>query len=139
MAKRIKPNGLWVGDNGDELSLATTQRGEVVGVYRDQSEGQSKEYPLCGFVQGSHLAFSISLDDRGALASWTGVLGLDAEGARIDAQWSVLGETPAGPVSRLLQRRRRGATRFRMAARRRTNDSLPVGINSAVPDHLTQL
>jgi len=108
-----RPGGLWRGENGDELSLTTTNKGEVIGIYRACSGDEVREYSLSGCLVGDRVAFSVPLVDRGAVSSWTGRLALDKQGPRLDAQWRVFGEEGSDFISHHLSPKTSGASCFR--------------------------
>ena len=87
MVNSFTPSGLWLGDNGSELSLSTTRRGDVIGTYLETASGQS--YPLSGFMQGACVVLSICVGPFDTVGAFRGVFSLDAKGAVLDATWDL--------------------------------------------------
>ena len=97
--------GLWRNAEQAELSLAVTQGGEVVGIYRRAVDGEIREYGLCGHAIGDRLVFSVRFADQGSIGSWSGWLREDGEGLCMEAlTWTVSpSDRDASSLRRTLQ------------------------------------
>ncbi|NNM34979.1 MAG: hypothetical protein HKO53_18015 [Gemmatimonadetes bacterium] len=103
--------GLWRSDDGDELTLAPSRGGILVGLYRVADPTPGDQQAVTGHVRGGCLAFSTPLPQGPGVVGWSGTFRRDREGPRLDLDRIVVrsGGDPEVAVSETYRRVESGA------------------------------
>ena len=86
---KVDFSGHWSNQRGSSIDLAVDERGRVSGTFRTAVGVPSPEerFPLCGFVQGDLIAFSVSFGLHESVTAWAGQHTVVAGRERIETLW----------------------------------------------------
>ncbi len=88
--------GLWRSQAGDELSLALSRGGSLVGIFRPHDAQGTVQHPVAGHAHGGCLAFSAPFPEVSAVVGWLGMFRVDRDGPRLDLARHLLTATDEG-------------------------------------------
>lgn len=88
--------GRWKNQHGSSMELTVDGQGSVRGRFRTAvgvpSPGDA--YPLCGFVQGDLIAFSVSFAPHDSVTAWAGQHTIVGGRERIESLWHLAKNIP---------------------------------------------
>lgn len=105
--------GLWRSDGGEELTLAPSRGGTLVGLYRVDHGTAGGQQAVSGHVHGGCVALSAPLPNEPGVVGWLGWYRSDGDGPRLDLERIVIrsGGDPEVVVSKTYRRIEPGADR----------------------------
>jgi hypothetical protein len=93
---KVDFSGHWMNQRGSCIELAIDDRGRVSGRFRTAVGVPSPEetFPLCGFVEGDLIAFSVSFGVHESVTAWAGQHTIVDGRERIETLWHLARNIP---------------------------------------------
>ena len=86
---KVDFSGHWSNQRGSSIELGVDERGRVSGTFRTAVGVPSPQetFPLCGFVAGDLIAFSVSFGLHESVTAWAGQHTIVGGRERIETLW----------------------------------------------------
>ena len=86
---KVDFSGRWRNQRGSSIEFAVDDQGRVSGTFHTAVGVPSPEegFPLCGFVQGDLIAFSVSFGLHESVTAWAGQHSIIGGRERIETLW----------------------------------------------------
>jgi avidin family protein len=99
----INFSGVWTNRLGSEMEL-TVEDGRITGWYRTAvgDPSPTEEFPLCGFVSGDLIAFTVNFGKYDSLTAWTGQHTVEDRVETIHTLWHLAKNIPDEDEPKLL-------------------------------------
>ena len=101
---KVDFSGLWKNQRGSSIEVDVDAGGRVSGTFRTAVgvPYPQEAFPLCGFVQGDLIAFSVSFGQHESVTAWAGQHTIIDGRERIETLWHLARNVPDEDESRSL-------------------------------------
>jgi len=93
---KVDFSGGWRNERGSRLELSVDERGRVGGTFRTAvgTPFPDETFPVCGFVTGDLIAFSVSFGVHESVTAWAGQHTVAGGRERIETLWHLARNIP---------------------------------------------
>jgi hypothetical protein len=94
--EKVDFSGAWRNQRGSSLELRVDERGLVGGTFRTAVgvPTSQEHFPVCGFVQGDLIAFTVSFAPHDSVTAWVGQHTVIRGRERIETLWHLAKDIP---------------------------------------------
>ena len=101
---KVDFSGVWRNQRGSSMELSIDDRGRLSGTFRTVVGAPSgqESFPLCGFVQGDLIAFTVNFGVHESVTAWAGQHTIVGGRERIETLWHLAKNIPDADEERSL-------------------------------------